>query len=75
MKAIEFDSSSTGGQIKIGKFIFHWANPCHRFPGYTCISFGSTSLEFGDIDAGNGIFFVKYVNGELACHRTILKIN
>ena len=74
-KKIEIDFNHISGQIRIGKFCFHWYNPDARFPGWTCISWGEASLEFGDIDSGNGIHFIKYVNGELAFHRTLLKIN
>ena len=74
---MSIDLSSTSGLIRLGKLAFLWSNPDERFgfSGYSCISYGNTSLEFGDIDAGNGIFLVKYVNGELAYHRALLKIN
>ena len=69
-----FDIKDDGGLIRIGPFSILWQNPDSQYPGFTTINFGDYGLEFGDIDAGNGIFLTKYADGDIEYTRTIVKL-
>lgn len=69
-----FDISDTGGLIFIGSFAILWQNPDEQFPGFTTINAWNYGLEFGEIDAGNGIFLTKYGAGDIEYTRPIVKL-
>ena len=54
-----------GGLLGIGSFAILWQNADLEFPGFTTFSTGRYSLEFGEIDQGNGIFVTKYSDGDI----------
>ena len=60
-----FDLSDTGGFIRLGSFAILWQNPDSEYPGFTTLSLGDYSLEFGEIDAENGIYLTKYGQGDI----------
>lgn len=60
-----FDISDTGGLIRLGLFAILWQNPDSEYPGFTTLNWGDYSLEFGEIDAENGIYFTKYDEGDI----------
>ena len=70
-----FDIDSTGGLIRIGSAAILWQNKDEEYPGFTTLSWGDASIELGDIDAGNGIHFTCFKDGEIEYQRTLLKIS
>lgn len=69
-----FDIDSTGGLLRIGSAAILWRNPDSEFPGFTIFSWNDTSLEFGDIDAGNGIHITGYTDGDIAYCKTLVQL-
>lgn len=69
-----FDVSDTGGLIRLGPFALLWQNPDSEYPGFTTLSLGDYSLEFGEIDAGNGIFVTVYADGDILQTLPIVKL-
>jgi len=69
-----FDLSDTGGLIRLGPFALLWQNPDDEYPGFTTINIGDYSLELGEIDAENGIYFTKYGEGDIEYMLPIVKI-
>ena len=69
-----FDISDTGGLVRLGPFAILWQNPDSEYPGFTTLSWGDYSLEFGEIDAGNGIFLTAYADGDIAYTKPIVKL-
>lgn len=69
-----FDITTDGGLIRIGSFAILWQNADLEFPGFTTFSTDRYSLEFGDIDLGNGIFFVKYGDGDIDYVKTLAQL-
>ena len=69
-----FDVSDTGGLVRLGPFALLWQNPDSEYPGFTTISWGDYSLEFGEIDAGNGIFITVYGDGDILQTLPIVKL-
>ena len=68
-----FDICSLGGLIRFGPLALLWQNASFEFPGFTTISAGQYSLEFGEIDCGNGIFVTKYADGDIEYIKTVLQ--
>lgn len=68
------DIDSTGGLLRIGPAAILWQNPDSEFPGFTVLSWGDTSLEFGDLDAGNGIHVTGYADGDIAYRKTLVQL-
>ena len=60
-----FDIKDDGGLIRIGPFSILWQNPDEEYPGFTTLNAWDYGLEFGDIDAGNGIHLTKYADGDI----------
>ena len=69
-----FDINSDSGLVNVGPFSFHWCNKDDYFPGFASFSLGDYSLEFGEIDSGNGIFFVKYGDGDIDYIKTLIQL-
>lgn len=69
-----FDIDSNGSLIRIGPFAILCQNRDAEFPGFTTLSWGNYSLEFGDIDAGNGIHFTRFKDGDIDLQRTLIKL-
>ena len=69
-----WDLSDTGGLIRFGSFAILWQNPDNEYPGFTTFSWGYYSLEFGEIDAGNGIFLTVYGDGDILQTLPIVKL-
>ena len=67
--------TSDNGAIRLGPLAITWQNPDAEYPGFTVLSYGDTSIEFGDIDAGNGIYYSRYEDGDLAVSRTLLRLS
>ena len=67
---------SYGGLIRFGPLALAWGNTdtLNDFPGFTTLSYGNYSLEFGDIDAGNGIFLTRYADGDIEFTKPIVKL-
>ena len=62
------DITSNFGNLRIGSLSILWGNAAHGLCGYTCVSWGETSIEFGDIDQGKpGIYLTRYDSGEPYC--------
>ena len=68
------DISDTGGLVRLGPLAIFWQNPDTEYPGFTTISWGDNSIEFGDIDNGNGIHVTGFKDGEIAYSRTLIKL-
>jgi len=70
-----FDITDDGGLIRLGNLAILWQNQdtILDFPGFTVISSGSYSLEFGAIDNGNGVFVTKYKDGDIEYSRPLLQ--
>ena len=70
------DIDTHGGLIRFGPFAIAWGNSDYYndFPGFTTVSAGNYSLEFGDIDAGNGIHLTKYADGDIEYTKTLVKV-
>lgn len=69
-----FNLDSTGGLIRIGPAAIVWQNPDSEFSGFTVLSWNDYSLEFGDLDEGNGIHVTGYADGYIAYSKTLLKL-
>ena len=69
-----FDVSDTGGLVRLGSFALLRQNADEQYPGFTTFSFGEYSLEFGEIDAGNGIFITTYADGDILQTLPIVKL-
>ena len=69
-----WDLSDTGGFIRLGSFAILWQNPDSEYPGFTTLSWGDYSLELGEIDAENGIYFTKYGQGDIEYMLPIIKL-
>ena len=70
-------TDSDGGLIRFGPFAIAWGNAdtACDFPGFTTVSWGDYSLEFGEIDAGNGIHVTKYDGqGDIEYTRPIIQL-
>ena len=70
-----FDISDTGGLIRLGPFAILWQNPDSEYPGFTTFSWNDTSLEFGDIDNGNGVYLTGFRDGEIEYSRKLLQLS
>lgn len=72
---MNFDISSTGGLIRLGRFALLWENydAYNDFPGFTAISTGNYSLEIGEIDSGNGLFLTKYNDGDVEYSKELIQ--
>ena len=68
------DISDTGGLVRLGPFAVLWQNADEQYPGFTTFSFGEYSLEFGEIDAANGIFVTTYADGDILQTLPIVKL-
>lgn len=69
-----FDINSTGGLIRFGSCAILWENSTEEFPGFTAFSIEEYSLEFGEIDSGNGIFLTHYSDGDIQYTQPLLLI-
>ena len=69
-----FDLSDTGGLVRLGPLAILWQNPDSEYPGFTTISWNDYSLEFGEIDAGNGIFLTHYADGDIEYTKPIIQL-
>lgn len=69
-----FNIDSNGGLIRIGSAAILWQNRDEEFPGFTTLSWGDSSLEFGDIDAGNGIHLTTFRDGDISFQKTLLRV-
>ena len=69
-----FNIDSNGGLIRIGSAAVLWQNRDEEFPGFTTLSWGDSSFEFGDIDAGNGIHFTTFRDGDISFQKTLLRL-
>lgn len=69
-----FDIDSTGGLIRVGPAAILWQNKDEEYPGFTTLSWGDSSIEFGDIDADNGIHITTFKDGDIAFQKTLLRI-
>lgn len=69
-----FDISSTGGLIRLGFFAILWENATEEFPGFTAFSIEEYSLEFGEIDCGNGVFLTSYADGDIQYTKPLILI-
>lgn len=72
-----FDINSGGGLIRLGSLAICWENQdsINDYPGYTTISCGNYSLEFGELDAELGVNLIKFDGyGEIQSRRTIFNI-
>ena len=68
-----FDITSGGGLIRLGSFAILWQNSDEEYPGFTTLSTGTYSLEFGEIDLGNGIFITKYSDDDIEYTRPLIQ--
>ena len=70
---IQIDSS--GGIIRLGSLAMSWGNADRygQFPGFTTLSLGDHSVEFGNIDNGNGIFYVRYEDGDIVVNQPLVR--
>jgi hypothetical protein len=68
------DITSDGGLIRIGSFAILWQNADLEFPGFTTFSNAHYSLEFGEIDQGNGIFITKYDDRDIEYIKPLLQL-
>ena len=66
--------NSDSGTIRLGPFALVWQNPDAEYGGFTVFSYRDTSIEFGDIDAGNGIHITRFEEGDVAWQQTLLLI-
>lgn len=68
--------NSNGGHFKLGKFSFSWQNTdsFHEWEGYSVLCWADWSLEFGDIDNGNGIHLTHYKDGDIDFTKTLVRI-
>lgn len=69
-----FDINSNGGLLRIGPAAILWQNRDEEFPGFTTLSWGDSSLEFGDIDAGNGIHLTTFRDGDISFRKTLFRL-
>ena len=69
-----FDIDSTGGLIRVGPAAILWQNKDEQFPGFTTLSWRDSSIEFGDIDAGNGIHYTTFKDGDIDVQRTLVSL-
>lgn len=69
-----FNIDSDGGLARIGPAAILWQNKDAEFPGFTTFSWDDFSLEFGEIDAGNGIHVTIFKDGDISYQRTLLKV-
>ena len=61
------------GYIGTGSYKISWGNALYDIdlPGFFCITLGSFSIEFGDVDQGKpGIYLTTYADGEIAERKT-----
>ncbi len=68
------DITPDGGLIRIGSFAILWQNADLEFPGFTTFSNDHYSLEFGEIDQGNGIFITKYDTHDIDYIKPLLRL-
>lgn len=66
--------NSENGVIRLGPFSFFWQNPEPEYPGFAVLAYGDTSIEFGEIDAGNGIFVTRFKDGEIFFQHALLRL-
>lgn len=69
-----FYISSFSGHITFGPLGISWGNQVDDLAGYFVLSWSDRCLEFGDIDAGNGIHYTRWEDGEVATQHTLLRI-
>lgn len=69
-----FNIDSNGGLIRIGPAAILWQNRDNEYPGFTTLSWGDSSIEFGDIDAGNGIHITTFKDGDIDYSKTLLRL-
>jgi len=76
-----FSIDDDGGLIIINQFSISWANAIdpyfetERLEGYTSISFGDISFEFGCIDQERpGFYITKYADGDIESITPIFRI-
>lgn len=69
-----FNIDSNGGLIRIGPAAILWQNRDNEYPGFTTLSWGDSSIEFGDIDAGNGIHVTIFKDGDIDYSKTLLRL-
>ena len=69
-----WDLSDTGGLIRLGPFALFWQNADGEYPGFTALSWSNYNLEFGEIDAGNGIHLTKFADGDIEYVKTLVKV-
>lgn len=69
-----FDLTSNGGLLRLGPAALLWQNQDGEFPGFTTLSWRDFSIEFGDIDAGNGVHITVFKDGEIDYRKTLLKV-
>jgi len=67
--------TSDSGHINLFGLTLHWFNQddAFDFPGYFCIGYNNYSLEFGEIDMGNGIYLVEYADGDVNLLKTFVE--
>lgn len=70
-----FSITSDSGHISFfGHFAIIWENATNEYPGFAALTTSSYSLEFGEIDNGNGVFLTKYGDGDIEYTKPILRI-
>ena len=69
-----FNINSNNGHICIGNYSILWENAEGEFPGFFVIANNDYSLEFGEIDDGNGIFLTKYGLGDVEYTKPLIRI-
>ena len=68
------DITPNGGLVRLGAFAILWQNADSEFPGFTTLSNDRYSLEFGEIDQGNGIFITKYNDRDIESIKPLLHL-
>ncbi len=71
---MNFDITPDGGLIRLGPYALLWENSTDEYPGFTTISNGEYSLEFGEIDQGNGIFVTKYTDEDIEYTKALIQL-
>ena len=69
-----FNLDSDGGLLRIGPAAILWQNAHGEYPGFTTLSWGDSSIEFGEIDAGNGIHITTFKDGDIDVQKTLVRL-
>ena len=69
-----FHISDGSGHITLGPLGISWGNAIDDLPGFFVLSWWDRCLEFGDIDAGNGIWYTRWEDGEVAVQKALVRL-